>query len=278
MSRRTDSGFLYNNGLTLIEIMVTMMIFLIAMTVVTKTFLTQQTVLTHVDQRSEMQITARNAMHIIETHIQMMGFSPGSRLDSEDAMDFSQGCRAEGGVLVFRRNNPEPGKTHEIQQVSINLLKSEDKEGGGPDGFADSKVGATGLIIENVRAADHIAAVRFAYAFDSDRDGCADLSPGDNIIWAIDADSDGRLDTALDTDDDGDVDNDDAIGGTALPRQVDISRIKAVKVWLLTRSPHPLKGLRDNREFVVGDQRYKVDDYYGHVLLTTTVRCRNMLM
>jgi type IV pilus assembly protein PilW len=278
MTGRTNRIVLSGSGLTLIEILVTLAIFSIVMTIVIKAFYTQQNTLTHIDQRSEMQITARNAMHIIETHIQMMGFSPGGRLDSEDAMDFSQGSRAEGGWLVFRRNNPDPDDISEIQEVSINLLKSADREDGGPDGFADSDVGATGLIIQGVRAADNIMAIRFAYAFDDDGDGCADLSAGNNIIWAMDTDSDGRLDTSLDTDDDGDVDADDAVGGTALARETDIGRVKAVKVWLLVRSAFPLKGARDQREFVVGGQRCTVDDYYGHVLLTTTVRCRNMLM
>ena len=261
-------------GLTLIEIMIAMAVFLIVMAVVVKTFFSHQNALMHIDLRSDMQINARNAMHILESHIQMMGFSPGGRLDSKDAMNFSQGCCAEGGLLVFRRNDPDD--INDVQKISINLLKSDDNQGGGQDGMADSDVGATGLIIENVRAADNIVAVRFAYAFDDDGDGCNDLSAGKNIIWAIDADKDGRLDKSLDTDDDGDVDSDDVIGGVRLSHEIDISRIKAVKIWLLVRSASPLKGLRDKQEFVVGDQRCAVDDYFGHVLLTTVVRCRNM--
>lgn len=275
MIRRMDIGFYPSRGLTLIEIMVTLAIFSIVMTVVIKTFSNQQNTLTHIDQRSDMQVNSRNAMHIIETHIQMMGFSPAGGLDSEDAMDFSSGCRAEGGWLVFRRNNPD--NIDSVQQISIGLLAADDSENGSRDGMADSEAGATGLIIQNVRAADNIAAVRFAYAYDDDGNGSVDISDSDNIIWAIDADSDGRLDTMLDTDDDGDVDEDDTVGGLPLPRGIKISRIRAVKVWLLVRTPYPLRGVRDRRVFVVGDQRCAVDDYYGHVLLTTTVRCRNML-
>lgn len=275
MSGRANSGLASGSGLTLLEIMITLAIFSIVMTVVIKTFFTQQNTLTHIDQRSEMQINARNAMHIVETHIQMMGFSPDGTMDSEDAMDSSAGCRAEGGRLIFRRNDPD--NLSNVQLVSINLLKSQDKEGGGPDGLADSNVGATGLIIRDVRAADNIVAIRFAYAFDDDGDGCVDLSAGDNIIWAVDTDGDGRLDTALDTDDDGDADENDTIGGVVLAREPGIGRIKAVRVWLLARSAYPLKGQRDKRVFLVGGRRCAVDDYYGHVLLTTTVRCRNML-
>lgn len=262
--------------MTLIEIMVAMAIFSIVMTIVVKTFSNQQNTMTHIDQRSEMQITARNVMHIVEGCIQMMGFSPAGDLDAADAMDFSRGACAEGGRMVFLRNNPDPDEIEEVQTISINLLKSADREGGGPDGLADGKIGATGLIVNNVRAADNIKAIRFAYAFDDDDDGCLDLSAGGNIVWAIDTDSDGRLDTLLDTDDDGDVDEDDAAGGDDLGQAVDTGRIRAVKVWLLVRSASPQKGVRDQRIFVVGDQRCAVDDYYGHMLLETTVRCRNM--
>jgi prepilin-type N-terminal cleavage/methylation domain-containing protein len=272
------SGFRQSErGMTLIEIMVAMAVFAIVMAVVVKTFSTQQNTLTHIDQRSEMQITARNAMHIIESQIQMMGFSPDGSLDAGDAMDFSRGARAEGGQMVFFRNDPDPDEVDEIQEVSINLLKSADREDGGPDGLADRNAGATGLVIQNIRAADNIVAIRFAYAFDDDDDDGVDISGSGNIIWAIDTDSDGRLDTSLDTDDDGDVDEDDAEGGDALGTDVDIGRIKAVKVWLLVRSTAPQKGVRDRRVYAVGDRRCPVDDYYGHVLLETTVRCRNML-
>jgi len=264
----------FYKGFTLIEIMITLALFSIVMAVGIKIFFTQQNTLTHIDQRSEMQIEARNALHIIETHIQMMGFSPAGSLDAQDALDFSSGCRAEGGWLAFWRNDPDDIDV--TQLISINLLKEDDDEGGAPDGFADSNVGATGLIIQDGRVADNIAAVRFAYAYDEDKDGAVDMSANENIIWAIDADRDGQLDMSLDTDDDGDVDSDDAVGGMPLPFKVDISRIRAVKVWLLVRSPCPLKGARDKRVFVVGDRRYAADDYYGHVLVTTTIRCRNI--
>ena len=268
---------LNNIGLTLVEILVAMAVFLIVMTVVIRTFFSQQNALAHIDHRSEMQISARNTMHILENHVQMMGFCPGQGLDSEDAMDFSRGCLAEGGQLVFRRKNPAPGQENETQTISINLYKAHDRQGGGPDGLADDSAGATGLIIQNVRAADNIVAIRFGYAFDDDGDGCLDQSAADHIIWAIDTDDDGRLDNVLDTDDDGDVDKDDAVGGKPLGRKIPIGRIRAVRIWLLVRSDFPLKGQRDRREFVVGDRRCRVDDYYGHVLLTTTVRCRNMI-
>jgi prepilin-type N-terminal cleavage/methylation domain-containing protein len=277
MTRQNQYRDVSAGGLTLIEIMMALAVFAVAMTVVVKAFSNHQNTLVHMDQRSEMQVTARNTMHFLETHIQMMGFSPHGRLDSGDAMDVSAGCRAEGGWLVFRRNDPDPKSIHTIQTISINLYKAHDNDGGRHDGLADADVGATGLIIQNVRAADDIVAIRFAYAFDDDRDGCLDLSAGGNIIWAIDTDDDGQLDTAVDTDDDGIVGGDDIEGGAPLSHHIAIDRIAAVKVWLLARTAAPLRGERDRRTFVVGDRRCAVDDYYGHVLLTSSVRCRNMI-
>ena len=267
----------YSSGLTLVEILVALAVFSLVLTMIVKAFFSQQNALAHIDHRSQMHINVRNAMHILENHVQMMGFCPSHGLDSEDAMDFSRGCLAEGGQLVFRRRNPDPGHENETQTININLYKADDRQGGGPDGLADDRVGATGLIINNVRAADDIVAIRFGYAVDGDGDGCLDLSAAGHIVWAVDTDDDGRLDTALDTDDDGDVDKDDAEGGGSLGEKTPIGRIRAVRIWLLARSEFPLKGQRDRREFVVGDRRCRVDDYYGHVLLTTTVRCRNMI-
>ena len=121
-------------------------------------------------------------------------------------------------------------------------------------------------------------ALRFAYAFDNNGDGAVDLSANNNIIWAIDTNNNGTLDQILDTVDDGIIDINDAIGGAALGSNVSMSTIRAVKVWLLARTNFPTRDIIDNTTYVVGDQHFTPNDNFGYVLLTTTIRSRNMFM
>ncbi len=131
-------------------------------------------------------------------------------------------------------------------------------------------------------AAYDIEAVGFAYAFDDDDDGELDQSAGGNIIWAIDSNlGDNKLDTLLDTDDNGIIDENDTEGGANLSGQVDLDKIRAVRIWLLARTRYPIKGHTDNQTYVVGANHRDPSDpdwdpRRKRVLLTTTVYCRNM--
>lgn len=272
MKRMTSTD---SRGFTLLEILIALAVFSIIMAVVVRFFLSQQSAFTRVDQRSRMMTNARGAMYLIESQVRLMGFSPRQDLDNESAMDFDQGCRAGIGHLVFRRQKTDD--LGAVQTVSIGLYKADDDAGGARDGFADANAGATGLIIQSGRVADNVEAIGLAYAFDADGADGLDLSAGDHIIWAVDADADGYLETGLDTNDDGRIDASDTPGGTALAEKVPLDSIRAVKVWLLVRSASPLRGGRtDTRTFSVAGRPYTPDDHYSHILCTTTIRCRNM--
>ncbi len=127
-----------------------------------------------------------------------------------------------------------------------------------------------------------IEAAGFAYAFDDDDDGVLDQSGGGNIIWAVDSNlGDDKLDKFLDTNDDGIIDENDTEGGVNMAGQVDIDRIRAVRIWLLARTRQPIKGHTDNQTYAVGAvHRGPADGDWDpgrkRMLLTTTVYCRNM--
>ncbi len=264
-----------NRGFTLMEILIALAVFSILIAGLVKTFSAQQTTLTKVGQRSRMMINVRGAIYMIEAQIRLMGFSPKGELDADDTLNPDAGCCARPGYLVFQKKNPDD--LSEIKTVGIGLKNADDDQDGGRDGLADEDAGATGLIVGGQLAADNIEAIRFAYAFDEDDDGCLDLSDNDQIIWAYDGDADGELDTYLDTNDDGRLDTFDILGGKDLDTPVDIDAIRAVKVWLLVRSANPLRGGRlDTRMFYLGGQAYSPEDRYGHTRCTTTIRCRNM--
>jgi hypothetical protein len=103
-----------------------------------------------------------------------------------------------------------------------------------------------------------------------------DISGGGNIIWAIDKDGDGDLDLSLDTNDDGVIDTNDSTAGVALASEVDISRIRAVKIWLLARTARVDRDFTDSTTYVVSDKQLQCPDNFRCRLLTTAVSCRNM--
>jgi type IV pilus assembly protein PilW len=119
--------------------------------------------------------------------------------------------------------------------------------------------------------AEDIHAIHFAYAFDNDGDGELDF---------VDGDGDGELDAdeeiwAYDSDGGGDLDW-DSDAGTALAAAVSFDKIRAVRVWILARTKHPLRGYSRARSFNLGDQFVPGKKNFKYRLLTTTVKCRNM--
>jgi prepilin-type N-terminal cleavage/methylation domain-containing protein len=154
----------------------------------------------------------------------------------------------------------------------------------------DVNLGTSGFTV----LAYDVEAVRFAYAFDYDGgtpDGFLDTyngQPDGDVIWAFDADGDGQLDTILDTNSDGLIDENDTEGGAAIaggpvPYNAfwpTYYHIKAVRIWLLVRTRHPVEGYTDTGTYVVGDQHLTQSELtgsnYKRMLLTATVDCRNM--
>jgi type IV pilus assembly protein PilW len=151
--------------------------------------------------------------------------------------------------------------------------------------------------------AENIQAVAFAYAYNYDDgapipslDSQLDTSPGGNVIWAFDSDGDRLLDRVLDTNDDGLINSGDTPGGRDLiaigweTAYVPLTRIRAVRIWLLARSRVPLKNYTDTITYVVGDKHIDTKDSnrdgvvdaldrsdpFKRRLLTATVQCRNM--
>ncbi len=58
--------------------------------------------------------------------------------------------------------------------------------------------------------------------------------------------------------------------------QVDISNIRAVRIWVLARTKNKAKNFTDTRTYKVGDNVITPGDHFRRRLLTTNVTCRNL--
>jgi type IV pilus assembly protein PilW len=205
---------------------------------------------------------------------------------------------------IHNNNDRKHTDTDEIIRYGFANIYDTDS-----DGIADLNKGgaaplgrATGAGSPQPMAED-IQAVAFAYAYNYDDgapvdslDSQLDTSPGGNVIWAFDSNGDRLLDRVLDTNDDGAITTGDTPGGQDLigagweTAYVPLTRIRAVRIWLLARSRVPLRNYADTAIYVVGDKHIDardsnrdgvVDgsdkiDKFKRRLLTATIHCRNL--
>lgn len=262
----------YRQGFSLVELLVAMAIAGVVMAAVFKIYTTQQDSYLVQEQVAEMQQNLRTAKYILTREIRMAGYDPtaagaafGFVSAYGDSINFTMDIIGEDGAVTF----PGDDITYFVSDSKL-----ERNEGAG-----------------NQEVVENIEAVGFAYAFDADDDGNIDTSANGNIIWAIDSDdtdADKRLDVTLDGNDDGTIDaSDDTNGdgliddndaGTALSSPVDLERIRAVKIWILTRTGREDRAFADTSAYVVGNQRVNASDGSRRQLLTTMVKCRNMAL
>lgn len=256
-------SFASRSGLTLIELMVAMVAGLVVMGAALNAFFSMQSTSQAIDQKAGMGVNGRGAIYLIEENIRLMGFNPEGSMAPGKIVK-----KARAGLLEFKRNK-DLEKPSEAKNCAIGLRKSDDPD---RDGVSDS--GESRLLVDSVPAADHIVALRFAYAFDDNEDGAIDVSDDGHVRWAVDSDGDGMLDTEFEAGEYGSIKTE---GSADMKSRVGIGKIRAVKVWLLVRSQHPLKGSAKEASFDIGGKEY-VPDYneYKHELFTTTIRCRNM--
>ena len=135
--------------------------------------------------------------------------------------------------------------------------------------------------------ADQIHAMGFAFALDADQDGRLDTA-GDSqhLIWAVDSNNDNLLDMTIDTNNDGVLDeNDDANGdgridlidGGRLDHPLPLKTIRVVKVWLMAQTQKPIRGTVVQRKYLVGDRIYTShDEGMRRFVVASTIVCRNL--
>lgn len=269
---------LNKGGFTLVELLVAMAITGIVMASVYYTYYSQQKSYVTQEQIVAMQQNLRAAIFDMGREIRMAGCDPkvsgnfgitDIRLkDIDDNLDVNGNSSLEF-TIDRDESGGAVGSGNETVYYCICDCPVTD-----PDGKTDlaRRYGSGGrqLLAENIEA------LGFAYAFDNNGDGQMDTTGAGNTIWAIDSDNDNDLDVNLDTNDDGIIDINDNPAGAALASDVNRTRIRAIRIWLLARTELEDRGFRDARTYVIANQRITPNDSFRRRLLTTSVKCRNM--
>ena len=272
---------MYNNsaGHTLFELMIAMAIAAILVTAIFQVYQINQKSQSKQQLAVEMQQNLRAAISLIKREVRMAGFDPAASDGKDNDGDLTIDNEAESAgtgiqtagrhIIQFSFDLDGNIDIDSSESVTYGFAKKYD---GDADGIADAggaplgrRTGAGPL----TGVAENIQAVGFAYAFDNDRDGNLDTDDGTingKIIWAYDSnpeDENSRLTTNLAT-------------GLPLAGPVSLSNIRAVRIWILSRTREPIRGYFDSRTYTVGDRTIVSADRYQRRLVRTTVYCRNM--
>lgn len=282
-------------GFTLIELIIAMALTLISMGLIYAGYKTQQEA--HANERLtvDMQQNARSALAFMRREIRMANYAPcalnGEDDDSDGSIDEADESVVRGfqTVSANRLNftfdlNGDGDDLDDDENITYGFENADDADG---DGIADTGAAVLGRERRSGTGLEPLAfdvhAMAFAYAFDTDGDGALDTySGGTNgiVVWAYDSDGDGRLDRHLDTNMDGLIDDNDAEDGDTLASagiaDVDRNRVRAVQVWILTRSQAPMKGRSAQAQaFVVGPHRIAANDGFKRSLFNSMITARN---
>jgi len=250
-----------NKGFSLIEVMVALAVTSILMAGIYTTYTIQQRSYKTQTMIVSVQQNLRGSLIVMEDEIRMAGYDksiPNTGLFGITDVtidgngngtitftgDFGNGTNADNGIL----------DGNETFQYTIADLPI-----GNPDGIFDLARNAGGgrqLLAEGIQA------MGFAFAYDNDADGQLDTAGG-NVLWGIDSSGDNVLETN--------------VTGGGLPTLVNMNRIRAVRIWLLARTRGIVRGYRDTNTYTVGNQTLgPFNDNYQRILLTSTIKCRNM--
>jgi prepilin-type N-terminal cleavage/methylation domain-containing protein len=294
-----------NKGFTLVELLISVTISVVAMAMIYAGYKSQQEAHTNERLVVDMQQNGRSALAFMRREIRMAGSNPwawdgrdnnanGSRDDADPTE-----LNAVRGFLTVRSNllnftmdlstDPvtlEPGNGNDTdanENITYGFNAADDPDG---DGIANAGAAALSRKDRSDTAAPYqplafdIHAIAFAYAFDVDGDGALDTYPGAPgiVIWAYDSNGDGSLDRHLDTNMDGLIDENDNPGGANLAPVVNRDRVHAVQVWILTRSQVPMKGRNAAAQsFVIGPHHITANDGFKRAVFNSMITARNPL-
>jgi type IV pilus assembly protein PilW len=263
-----------NTGFTLIELMVALVVGAIVITIIYSIYTMQQRSFKRETMIVRTQQNARSALIFMERDIRMAGYD---RLNTDlfsitDIREDADG----NGTLTFTADilNADNGVLDTGETFTYELY-----DAGSTSLVGNLDLSRTDDLNGQRLVAAGIEALGFAFAFDSDADGMLDTAPAGHVIWAVDSDGDNDLDLNLETNGDGEVntaDGTETLNSIGYP-DVDVSRIRAIKIFLLARTKGMDLSYSNNENYRVGRQVVSGNgDQFRRRLLVTTVKCRNM--
>jgi len=279
-------------GFTLVELLVAIAISGIVAGAIFTAFQSQQKSYLIQDQVTEMQQNLRAAMDFMVREIRMAGYSqgaPGFGITDICPRDKTYNVDVTitgNGAFEFTADFDDNGTLSGGETISYSIYDAY--------GDNDNDIGRRIDAGSRQPVAENIEALGFAYAFDANGDGILDTyndaGGNEQVIWAVDSDGDNRLDRNLDTNGDGDINENDGpgpggnglIGGFAITN-VAPQGIRAVRIWMLAKTEHGDNRFVNTHTYVIGNKVITPNtdadlnnDNSRMRLLETTVKCRNM--
>ena len=252
-------------GVTLVELLVTVVIFMLVTTGIWSTFNSQNRVYHSQQQVAMIQQNIRAAVHVMEKQLRMAGYDP-------DSNGYGISSIANNSITFTYDDNSGGSRTIGFSMSGSNLMMN---------------IGANpNILAENIYDSGGVKGFAIAYAYDNNGDGRLDTIDGTasgNIIWAIDTDGDNDLDLRLDTDGNGSIDlgddgppSDLVIDGVALNPEIQMSAIKAIKIWVLAQADRADPAYHEQKAYIIGRNIILTDDKVRRMELSSIVKCRNL--
>ena len=263
--RKTHQASFYilrkNRGFTLIEMMVGLAVTSVLMVGIYSTYNIQQKSYKTQTMIVSVQQNLRGSLIVMEDEIRMAGYDksvPNTGLFG--ITDITIDGNGNGTLTFtgdFGTGNDNNGSLDGNETFQYTIA---DLPVGSPDGILDLARDAGGgrqLLAEGIQA------MGFAFAYDNDADQQLDTDAGGNVLWGFDSNGDNILDAN--------------VAGGGLPTLVNMNRIRAVRMWLLARTKGNVPNHTDTDTYVVANRTLgPYNDRFRRILLTSTIKCRNM--
>ncbi len=215
---------------------------------------------------SDAQQSLRTALDFMSRDIRMAGFDPkvsnNFGITDIQLKDYDNSSDANGtSAITFSWDQNENGTADAGETVNYSLSNTSTVA---PGSIAlmygtPTRQPLTGFIVN----------FGLAYAIDSDGDGELDQSGG-QTLWAIDAGNDNDWDSLTVNQAAGTA----VVAETGIP--VNEEDIRAVRIWLLSRSEAADPNYTDSNTYVIGPHVVQPNNNFRHRMAERIVLCRNM--
>ena len=269
--------------MTLVELMITMVLSSFAIAAIIMAFRSQESSSLVQETVTTMQQNNTAAMNIMMQELRMAGYDPTESgvpsmlTATSSSIRFTADLTGDGDI----------GDSNE--DVTYGFTTAADPDGDGliANGGVTELGRNTGGGLQDMAAG--IAAINFAYAYDSNEDGILDqytLTTGPNTgqlrtIWAfnnagtwfnLDSNGDGLVDAS----DGPGAGGNGSIAGVTTGTPFNIAYIRSVRIWILACSERKDSGHTNANTYTVGRLVVTPNDRFYRRLLTSTVTCRNL--